>query len=294
MPRSMCSLEHERRRARWIHVVDRRRQVIHRVGGFVRLDAQQVPDQLGHGRRGRGLRAVSGRPIIKVLRRLATLPGSLRSHTCSDEVAACLSHVHRSMLYGRTTPGGPIWPRLGSRLSSRPTLLIVGGADPMVLEMNEQSSRRLRCEHRLVVVPGRRTVRGAGRLEWRGARARGHAPPRLPPAMTARRRTCWPRRWLRPRCSSTCGASSHGSDVGRDGGGTVAAACRRRSGRTGRPFDHPCHHGECTDRRCVAVVDPDRPGPSRFLQLPDPGEPRWCGDAQRVVRASGVAATRAR
>ena len=43
-----------------------------------------------------------------------------------------------------------------ARLSAvfAPTLLIVGGADPAVLELNEQASRRLRCEHRLVVIPG--------------------------------------------------------------------------------------------------------------------------------------------
>ena len=43
-----------------------------------------------------------------------------------------------------------------ARLSAvfAPTLLIVGGADPTVLELNEQASRRLRCEHRLVVIPG--------------------------------------------------------------------------------------------------------------------------------------------
>ncbi|MFI8962978.1 phosphoribosyltransferase family protein [Streptomyces sp. NPDC053493] len=35
-----------------------------------------------------------------------------------------------------------------------PTLLIVGGADPVVLDLNEQAQRRLRCEHRLVTVPG--------------------------------------------------------------------------------------------------------------------------------------------
>ena len=35
-----------------------------------------------------------------------------------------------------------------------PTLLIVGGADPVVRELNEQAARRLRCEHRLVVVSG--------------------------------------------------------------------------------------------------------------------------------------------
>jgi putative phosphoribosyl transferase len=35
-----------------------------------------------------------------------------------------------------------------------PTLLIVGGADPQVRDLNERAARRLRCEHRLVVVPG--------------------------------------------------------------------------------------------------------------------------------------------
>lgn len=35
-----------------------------------------------------------------------------------------------------------------------PTLLIVGGADPLVLDLNERAQRRLRCEHRLVTVPG--------------------------------------------------------------------------------------------------------------------------------------------
>ena len=35
-----------------------------------------------------------------------------------------------------------------------PTLLIVGGADTLVLELNEAAYARLRCEKRLVVVPG--------------------------------------------------------------------------------------------------------------------------------------------
>jgi pimeloyl-ACP methyl ester carboxylesterase len=35
-----------------------------------------------------------------------------------------------------------------------PTLLIVGGSDPVVLELNRQAFERLRCEKRLVVVPG--------------------------------------------------------------------------------------------------------------------------------------------
>jgi len=35
-----------------------------------------------------------------------------------------------------------------------PTLLIVGGRDAEVLELNRQAARMLRCEHRLVVVDG--------------------------------------------------------------------------------------------------------------------------------------------
>jgi putative phosphoribosyl transferase len=35
-----------------------------------------------------------------------------------------------------------------------PTLLIVGGADWQVLELNERAARLLRCEHEVVVVPG--------------------------------------------------------------------------------------------------------------------------------------------
>lgn len=44
----------------------------------------------------------------------------------------------------------------GSRLGDvrAPTLLVVGGRDPVVRDLNEQAAARLRCEHRLVVVPG--------------------------------------------------------------------------------------------------------------------------------------------
>jgi putative phosphoribosyl transferase len=35
-----------------------------------------------------------------------------------------------------------------------PTLLIVGGADTVVLELNRRAAALLTCEHRLVVVPG--------------------------------------------------------------------------------------------------------------------------------------------
>ena len=35
-----------------------------------------------------------------------------------------------------------------------PTLLIVGGADPDVLDLNREAQSLLRCESRLTVVPG--------------------------------------------------------------------------------------------------------------------------------------------
>jgi putative phosphoribosyl transferase len=35
-----------------------------------------------------------------------------------------------------------------------PTLLVVGSADETVLELNQQALARLRCEKRLVIVPG--------------------------------------------------------------------------------------------------------------------------------------------
>ncbi len=44
----------------------------------------------------------------------------------------------------------------GDRLTAvfAPTLMIVGEADPAVRALNEAAARRLRCEHRVVVVPG--------------------------------------------------------------------------------------------------------------------------------------------
>lgn len=42
--------------------------------------------------------------------------------------------------------------RLGA--VTAPTLLIVGGADPAVLQLNQDARARLRCENRLVVIPG--------------------------------------------------------------------------------------------------------------------------------------------
>jgi putative phosphoribosyl transferase len=68
-------------------------------------------------------------------------------------------------LWAATEPGADIaavvsrggrpdlaWPRLHG--VTAPTLLIVGGDDHVVLDLNRQARARLRCENRLAVVPG--------------------------------------------------------------------------------------------------------------------------------------------
>ena len=50
---------------------------------------------------------------------------------------------------GRPDLAGPHLARV-----TAPTLLIVGGDDTVVLELNREAQRQLRCEHRLSVVPG--------------------------------------------------------------------------------------------------------------------------------------------
>jgi putative phosphoribosyl transferase len=60
-----------------------------------------------------------------------------------SEVAAVVSRGGRPDLAG---------PRLGAVRA--PTLLVVGGRDGVVLGLNEAAAARLRCEHRLAVVPG--------------------------------------------------------------------------------------------------------------------------------------------
>lgn len=50
---------------------------------------------------------------------------------------------------GRTDLAGPALEQVKA-----PTLQIVGGDDPVVLDLNREVGRQLRCEHRLAVVPG--------------------------------------------------------------------------------------------------------------------------------------------
>ncbi len=50
---------------------------------------------------------------------------------------------------GRPDLAGPALVRVEA-----PTLLIVGGNDPLVIELNRAALAQLRCEKRLVVIPG--------------------------------------------------------------------------------------------------------------------------------------------
>jgi putative phosphoribosyl transferase len=60
-----------------------------------------------------------------------------------DEVAAIVSRG------GRPDLAGPLLPQVRA-----PTLLIVGGNDVQVIELNRAAFARLRCEKQLVIVPG--------------------------------------------------------------------------------------------------------------------------------------------
>ncbi|MFF4834894.1 phosphoribosyltransferase family protein [Streptomyces sp. NPDC001315] len=60
-----------------------------------------------------------------------------------EEIAAVVSRG------GRPDLAGPWLPSV-----TAPTLLIVGGSDSQVLELNRQAQARLHCENRLAVVPG--------------------------------------------------------------------------------------------------------------------------------------------
>jgi pimeloyl-ACP methyl ester carboxylesterase len=65
--------------------------------------------------------------------------------------AADLPHLVRAVVSrgGRPDLAGESLPRVEA-----PTLLIVGGADPVVLDLNHQAVDRMHCEKKLQVIPG--------------------------------------------------------------------------------------------------------------------------------------------
>ena len=75
----------------------------------------------------------------------------------STGAAAALSAAAESDSRARAVVSRGGRPDLaGDRLGgvTAPTLLIVGGADPTVLELNREAQKRLRCENDLIVIPG--------------------------------------------------------------------------------------------------------------------------------------------
>lgn len=86
---------------------------------------------------------------------LASLPtglfGASTGAAAALVAAADLSECVRAVVSrgGRPDLAGPALPRVKAA-----TLLIVGGSDPEVLELNMQAAERLQCKHALRVVPG--------------------------------------------------------------------------------------------------------------------------------------------
>ncbi|MFC7483310.1 dienelactone hydrolase family protein [Luedemannella flava] len=77
-------------------------------------------------------------------------------------------------------------PRLS--LVQAPTLLVVGGLDSAVLELNQAAAARLRCEHQLAVVPGATHLfEEPGTLQAAAELARDWFSSRLPAGKTAGR-----------------------------------------------------------------------------------------------------------
>ncbi|WP_344273129.1 phosphoribosyltransferase [Streptomyces hebeiensis] len=69
-----------------------------------------------------------------------------------------------------------------------PTLLVVGSADLQVVELNRSAAERLRCEHRLALVPGATHLfEEPGAIEAVGELARGWFLDHLPPSGTVGR-----------------------------------------------------------------------------------------------------------
>jgi pimeloyl-ACP methyl ester carboxylesterase len=70
--------------------------------------------------------------------------------------AALVAAAQRPALVGAVVSRGGRPDLAGAALAlvSAPTLLIVGGNDPEVLDLNRQAQRALRCESKLEIVPG--------------------------------------------------------------------------------------------------------------------------------------------
>jgi putative phosphoribosyl transferase len=165
----------------------------------------------------------------------------------------------------------------GTRLTGvrAPTLLIVGGRDDAVLELNRRAAAQLRCEHRVAVVPGAThlfeesgTLRAAAELarDWFVGHLAAEEPAVPEPARLERAATVGTERRAVVACPG-CGTRNR-----------VPAVA------TGTPRCAACHHDlpwlvEARDPDFAAIVD------TRLPVLVDLWAP-WCGPCRLV--ASGV------
>ncbi|MGQ9369047.1 dienelactone hydrolase family protein [Azospirillum sp. ST 5-10] len=85
----------------------------------------------------------AGRPLGYFGASTGAAAALVASTMAGPDITAIVSRGGRPDLAGDALP-----------LVTAPTLLIVGGADEVVLDLNEDAARRLRCPHELRVVPG--------------------------------------------------------------------------------------------------------------------------------------------
>ena len=100
-------------------------------------------------------RLITATEWAKEERELSSLPLAYFGASTGAAAALCAAAEIGAPISAVVSRGGR--PDLAAhrlREVGAPTLLIVGGADWQVLELNEQAARQLRCEHEIAVVPG--------------------------------------------------------------------------------------------------------------------------------------------
>lgn len=126
-----------------LDLLTEREDLAERRGGQLRFDVDQLSERLVHA-----IDWLDSRP---------DRPGSIGCFGASTGAAGALvAAVMRSDRVqavvsrgGRPDLAGDVLPHVAA-----PTLLIVGGRDDVVIELNEQALAQLTCERRLEVVPG--------------------------------------------------------------------------------------------------------------------------------------------
>ncbi len=123
-----------------------------------------TPDEQALDRRGAVLRFDIGRlarrlvDVVDWLRREECVPGSRLGlfGASTGAAAALLAAARRPRLVMAVVSRGGRPDLAGAELAQvlAPTLLIVGGFDTEVIELNRLAAGQLRCEHELRIVPG--------------------------------------------------------------------------------------------------------------------------------------------